>query len=385
MSGWETVALGDVARIDRQGVPPKDLPGDALYLGLEHIARGGEIIGSSTVEAAELASTKFRFDENHVLFGKLRPNLGKVAKPEQAGVCSTDILPISPSARLDRSFLVHYLRQPSMVSFASSRASGANLPRLSPKALGSFTVPLPPVDVQRRIASILDEADAIRAKRRAQLAHLDELPPMLFHETFEGEDLDSERLGELAQVSSGITKGRRTSEQTHLVPYLAVANVQAGKLALDSVKSIDATETEIDRYRLQPGDVVLTEGGDPDKLGRGALWRGELEVCLHQNHVFRVRFPKDGAVLPEYFAAVLLQPKARRYFLRSAKQTTGIASINITQLRALPVPVPTIDEQEAFLSNLVAVRSERDRVARALEADDELFAALQHRAFRGEL
>ncbi len=93
-------------------------------------------------------------------------------------------------------------------------------------------------------------------------------------------------LAEIADVSSGITKGRRTTASTRAVPYLAVANVQAGHLALDNVKTIDATDAEVQRYALQPGDLVLTEGGDPDKLGRGTLWRGEIAECIHQNHIF---------------------------------------------------------------------------------------------------
>src|SRR5699024_2057776 len=230
-----------------------------------------------------------------------------------------------------------------------------------------------------------DEADTLRTKRRAQLAHLDELPQALFRDTFPSGAHKAFPLGEVAQVSSGITKGRRTSESTRAVPYLAVANVQAGSLALENVKQIEATEREIERYSVKRGDVVLTEGGDPDKLGRGTVWRDELPSCLHQNHVFRVRFPEGGKIYSEYFAALLNQRETRQYFLRSAKQTTGIASINMTQLRALPVPAPDIASQKAFLARLNAIRAERDRVAKALEADEELFAALQYRAFRGEL
>jgi len=244
---------------------------------------------------------------------------------------------------------------------------------------------LPSLSEQRHIASILDEADTLRTKRRAQLAHLDELPQALFRDTFHSGAHKAFPLGEVAQVSSGITKGRRTSESTRAVPYLAVANVQAGSLALENVKQIEATEREIERYSLKRGDVVLTEGGDPDKLGRGTVWRDELPSCLHQNHVFRVRFPEGGKIYSEYFAALLNQRETRQYFLRSAKQTTGIASINMTQLRALPVPAPDIASQKAFLARLNAIRAERDRVAKALEADEELFAALQYRAFRGEL
>ncbi len=146
------IELGSVATIERKGVDPTALLPDTLYLGLEHIERGGRIIGRNTVAGAELASTKFQFTPEHVLFGKLRPNLGKICRPEFAGVCSTDILPIRPGKDLDRDYLAHYLSQPSMVNFATSRTSGANLPRLSPAVLEKFPIPLPPLPEQRRTA-----------------------------------------------------------------------------------------------------------------------------------------------------------------------------------------------------------------------------------------
>ncbi len=123
-------ALGEIATIERSGVDPRGLPDDLPYLGLEHIERGGRILGFQTIGEAQLAGAKFSFDEGHVLFGKLRPNLGKVARPAFRGVCSTDILPIRPGVHLDRAYLHHYLAQPQMVAFAASRTSGANLPRL---------------------------------------------------------------------------------------------------------------------------------------------------------------------------------------------------------------------------------------------------------------
>ena len=192
-------------------------------------------------------------------------------------------------------------------------------------------------------------------------------------------------LCDVADVASGITKGRRTAEPTLQVPYLAVANVQAGKLELDTVKGIASTRSEIERYRLRSGDLVLTEGGDPDKLGRGTVWRDELPLCIHQNHIFRVRIRDDVRVLPDYLAGFMASRGARSYFLRCAKQTTGIASINATQLRALPVRVPPIAEQRTYLARTEAVARQRAVVACSQARADGLFGSLQSRAFRGEL
>lgn len=176
-------------------------------------------------------------------------------------------------------------------------------------------------------------------------------------------------LAEIASVTSGITKGRRTAGATKPVPYLAVSNVQAGHLRLDVVKEIEATSAEIERFALEDGDLVLTEGGDPDKLGRGTVWRRELPLCLHQNHIFRVRLTK-GQVSPDYLARYMASSQARSYFRRSAKQTTGIASINMTQLKALPVGVPQLDEQRrisAILDHADAIRAKRRQILTYLD------------------
>lgn len=106
---------------------------------------------------------------------------------------------------------------------------------------------------------------------------------------------------------------------------------------------------EIIQYKLLPDDVLMTEGGDPDKLGRGAIISLPPKDCIHQNHIFRVRLD-ETRILPRYFSAYLQSPQAKTYFLRAAKQTTGIASINMRQLRGLPTIVPPIEQQLKYVS-----------------------------------
>ena len=132
-------------------------------------------------------------------------------------------------------------------------------------------------------------------------------------------------------------------------PYLRVANVQAGRLDLAKVTTIRVPREEAARSTLQPGDVLMTEGGDIDKLGRGCVWHGEIPECLHQNHVFAVR-PRPGDLLPGYLVAVMGSPHGRTYFQVTAKQTTNLAATNSTTLGNLPLPLPSIDEQAGILA-----------------------------------
>ena len=131
-------------------------------------------------------------------------------------------------------------------------------------------------------------------------------------------------------------------------------------------------------------DLLLTEGGDPDKLGRGTLWNDELTECIHQNHIFRVRLT-NSAILPLFLNWLVGSARGKKYFLRSAKQTTGIASINMTQLREFPLLVPPVALQLRFATRIRAVETLKSACAAALSESNALFASLQHRAFSGQL
>ncbi len=188
-------------------------------------------------------------------------------------------------------------------------------------------------------------------------------------------------LGEIADIASGVTKGQNyNGRKTVEVPYLRVANVQDGYLDLSVIKTIQALPSEIEELRLKPGDVVMTEGGDFDKLGRGAIWRGEIENCIHQNHIFRVRLD-TSKVTPEFFENYLLSPKAKDYFLMASKQTTNLASINMTQLKQLPVPLYPLSLQEEFAGVVARVESLRGRMGESERQVEGLFESLLAEAF----
>jgi type I restriction enzyme S subunit len=147
------------------------------------------------------------------------------------------------------------------------------------------------------------------------------------------------RLKHLAQVRSGIAKGKDTDgKETVELPYLRVANVQDGHLDLDEVSIIEVDANVVERFSLQSGDVLMNEGGDYDKLGRGALWSGEVSPCLHQNHVFAVRPIEED--LSEWLAAVTQTRYAKFYFMNNAKQSTNLASISQGNVKELPVLLP---------------------------------------------
>ena len=200
------------------------------------------------------------------------------------------------------------------------------------------------------------------------------------------EDKATRPLGNLADVVSGVTLGRRLAGRTVTLPYLRVANVQDGHLDLTHMKTVDVLPHEETKWRLERGDLLLTEGGDWDKLGRGCLWNGEIQNCIHQNHIFRVRVV-DHSVLPEFLSAVVGSPAGKAYFQAASKQTTNLASINQRQLKAFPVPVLPIPEQRAIVAELNDVAA---CVARLRQEQDDtglgrVAPAVLDMAFRGEM
>ena len=160
-------------------------------------------------------------------------------------------------------------------------------------------------------------------------------------------------LGEIADLKGGLTKGkrRRDEDQLRQVPYLRVENVQRGYLNLDQVKLIEATKAEIADLRLQVGDVLFNEGGDRDKLGRGWVWQAALPECIHQNHVFRARL-RGPDIQPKFVSWYGNNSEGAQYFSDQGKQTTNLASINLTKLSEFPIPVPPAREQLCIVAEI---------------------------------
>ncbi|MBB6732816.1 restriction endonuclease subunit S [Cohnella zeiphila] len=250
----------------------------------------------------------------------------------------------------DTRYLLYALR--SRVDELVAKGTGSTFKAISKTTLEDIRIPLPVLVKQREIAKQLDKLSALVALRKQQIEQLDLLIKSRFIEMFGDPQAPSLHpvvsLETVANIVSGITKGRKVPiERLHSVPYMRVANVKDGYIDLSEIKMIEVTDSEIERYRIIPGDILMTEGGDPDKLGRGAIWIHQIDNCIHQNHIFRVRLQREK-VNPLYFVEYLKQPMIKQYFFSCAKQTTGIASINMSQLKAAPTIVPPLDLQNAF-------------------------------------
>jgi len=291
---------------------------------------------------------------------------------KERGIITSAYLAVRPRA-ITPSYLAHLLRAYDLTKVFYSMGGGL---RQSMKFadLKRMPVLVPPAEEQVRIAGLLDRETAkidalvaeqeqlitlLKEKRQAVISHavtkgLDPSVPM--------KDSGVEWLGEVpahwevkalkfvATVQTGIAKGKdNTGKETIVVPYLRVANVQDGYLALDDMAEIEIPSSDLPRYLLRSGDVLMNEGGDFDKLGRGHVWRAEIEPCIHQNHVFAVR---PHSVAPEWLNTVTSSSYAQFYFMSRSKQSTNLASISSTSIMELPVVLPPQSELEQLLTFL---------------------------------
>ena len=154
-------------------------------------------------------------------------------------------------------------------------------------------------------------------------------------------------LKRMSEIQTGLTLGKVYEGPLIERPYLRVANVQDGHLNLEEVTTIEVPEVVAHHVELRPGDVLMTEGGDLDKLGRGTIWNGEIPDCLHQNHIFAIRC-YEHKLLPTFLAYLTASRYGRDYFEATGKRTTNLANTNSTKVGLFPIPRPSIAEQSAI-------------------------------------
>ncbi len=286
MTTKETARLADLCVLVSDPVRPGTLS-ETFYLGLEHLASGRLVpIGGGL--SSNVRSTTSVFQPGDVLYGKLRPYLDKAVLAEEAGVCTTELLVLRAKEDVDSRFLAAVVHSPRFVEYAIAGMTGVQHPRTSWAHTCEFEVPAFTLDEQQRIADVLwlvHEAIGIsealveegQALKRAAMQ-------TLFTRGLRGEAQKETEIGpvpesweivslsDCAFVQTGVAKGRKLDDSESIrVPYLRVANVQDGYLDLVAIKTISVRTSEIKGYRLQHNDVVLTEGGDFDKLGRGFI------------------------------------------------------------------------------------------------------------------
>jgi type I restriction enzyme S subunit len=422
---WDVAALGDVVAEMRPGFASGQH--NRLGTGVPHL-RPMNVTPDGKLDLADLkyvsGANVLRVRRGDILFNNTNSPewVGKTAVINTGGdiAFSNHMTRIRVGSRLLPEFLALQLHYFCLTGyFRQTCTNHVNQASVSLRDLKLLPVTVPPVDEQERIVSVIEEQisrldagsagiDAANQKlinyehavlhaatlgRLSSTKHLpqtsaagetsDHALPLLragWHWT---------KLGTIADVVGGVAKDTKKQSGVGFVevPYLRVANVQRGRLDLREITRIRVPAAVAKRLTLLKGDVLMNEGGDRDKLGRGWVWDGQIPDCIHQNHVFRVRV-REGVLDPR-FLSWHGNSFSQEWFQREGKQTTNLASISLNRLRQLPVPVPPLDEQRAIVGDLerrlsvtVAIRIE---IGRARSKARKLRIAILGAAFTGRL
>ncbi len=404
---WHRRRLADLTLRSSTWNPSIDPRESVRYVDVSGVSRDELLIVAEATHRGTEAPSRARkiVKSGDTIFATVRPSLRRIAQVPSSldgELVSTAFCVLRPDPKqIIPGFLFFATQLDTFVSSVTALETGASYPAVRDSDVLAQDVPVPPLAEQLEITAVLELTRSLLLRERECELLARELKraamQVLFTGGLKGEapketefgavpaTWDITPLEKCATIQTGAAKGRKLLEtETVEVPYLRVANVQDGRLDLTEMKEIRIRKSEIERYRLLTGDVVLTEGGDFDKLGRGFIWRGELDLCVHQNHVFAVR-PDRERLAPEFFAYLAQSDYGKAYFLKVAHKTTNLACINSTKLKAFPVLIPSMDEQRAIVEILEALDRKIGVHREKRAVLDDLFKVLLHKLMTGEL
>lgn len=290
---------------------------------------------------------------------------------------------------------------------AFSLARGTTRVRITRKNLGEMPIPLSPLPEQQRIVdrieSLFAKLDEAKQKAQDALDSFETRKAAILHKAFTGEltaqwrkehgvgmeSWETHELVECFEIVSGIQKTPARSPRHNPIPYLAVANVYRNKIDLSDIRYFEVTPEEIEKLKLQDKDILIVEGnGSGKEIGRCAMWHNELPLCVHQNHIIRIR-NKSPKILPEYVLYYLNSETGKSVMQERAKTTAGLFNLSAGKVKTIPLPFASLDEQAEIvhiLDNLIAKEQQAKEAAeKVLEQIDLIKKSILARAFRGEL
>lgn len=353
-----------------------------FVLSLEYFKKqvfSRDVAGYKLVEPGDFAYATIHLDEGSI---GIAPERGLISP--MYTVFKTD------ESRVDARYLIRFLKSPRALAHYPQLGKGAIHRRkaISLTALGALPVPLPPLPEQRRIAAILDHADALRAKRRQVLTHLDALTQSVFSDKF-GDVPVKEPMSAIVEE---FRYGTSNKSGNAGYPTLRIPNVIGGAIDTGEVKTVEVEPAELRRLAIRDGDLLFVRtNGNPDNVGRSAIF-SEAAVksagfpdrpWIYASYLIRARLA-DG-VEPRFVAAYLASPRGRRQLRERSKTSAGQYNINTEALGSVRLPSASLAAQREFARRTGAIEERRKQFVDAQVVDNELFSSLQSRAFRGEL
>ena len=391
MTGFPRVPIEELV-ID--GRAKHDGGGDASEvwcLNLDQIEPdSGRILNRVMVQRDDLGPSTYPFSAGTVLYSKLRPYLNKVVVPDADGFATTELVPLRcKQEKVLPAYIAHFLRSPEFVGFANTVVAGAKMPRMVMGEFWRYEVPIPPLPEQRRIAAILDQADALRAKRREALAQLDRLAQSVFVEMF-GDPVtnprgwETRRLGELtSKLGSGSTPtGGDTAYKDVGISLIRSLNVHDGLFLRKNLAHVDEQQAaKLRNVVVEENDILLNITGA--SVARVCRAPADVLPARVNQHVMIVR--PTSALNPLFLESLLLNPSMKAKLLKVGGAGATREAITKADAEELEVIVPPKSLQQEFSTRKESLHSLQRNGESGLADLNALFASLQHRAFAGQL
>ena len=395
MKRWKTVRLCDFCETGTGGTPARSNMERYYQGGTTPWVKSGEL-RESVINKTQEHVTEAALKETNVklvpagalLLAMYGATIGRLAILGVPATTNQAVCHIVPDRSIaDVRFMFHALRN--QVSALIARSVGGAQPNISQSIIRDLRLGLPTLAEQRWIADVLDRAEGLRAKRRTALAQLDRVTGSIFFDLF-GDPQSNSKQWPIAplehivrETKLGLVRGSQEFGPDFPIPYVRMnAITRSGELELAGVQRTHATETEIDAYRLEPGDFLFNTRNSEELVGKTALYRGD-GLYLFNNNLMRIRFMANAD--PEFVAAAFRTRFVQRELSLRKSGTTNVFAIYYKDLRSLPLPVPPVILQREFARRIAAVEKLKAVQRASLAEMDALFASLQHRAFRGEL
>lgn len=384
---WPMVKLGDVA----PAKPLKNVSADAdeevWHLNLDMVeAQSGKILQKIYAPVADAGISTHWFDDSYVLYSKLRPYLNKVVLPDEKGLATTELVPMLPDPkRLDRKYLAYYLRSNSFVSWISEQVAGAKMPRVSMNIFWQHEIPLPPLEEQKRIAAILDKADAIRQKRQKAIELADEFLRSVFLDMF-GDPVTNPKGWEVHKcqdIFQRITVGVVVKPSSYYVqdgvPALRSLNIKSYGIEDNNLVYIskESNESTLAKSRVFEGDLVLVRSGQPGKTAVVTKKHDGVNAID-----ILIATPMKNKILPDYFA-FFMNSVGGKNIVVSEQRGQVQQHFNVGSLNGAEIPVPPLELQNKFSNILNTIKNQY--FCKDIEEFSHIFNSLSQKAFSGQL
>ncbi len=392
MMEWSRYLLREVAPAI-QSQNSRDLGDDVWHLDLDQIeSHTGAILSKHRAPVSAAGSPIVRFDQSHILYSKLRPNLNKVIVPDEPGIATNELIPLQPLPHLVcREFLVYYLRSPEFLTYASQHVTGEKMPQVILDRFWAHEILLPPLSEQYRIVEILDQADRLRRLRTEADAKTERTYRAVYTRLFANPDTTWHvaQLGDLLRRKRGALQSGPSGTHLHNYDFVPsgtvlavdIDNVLDGEFVLGRNRRITSKKhEELFKYTLEPGDVLITIIG---AVGRSCVFPGTPPPAICTKHVCRIQL--DRTVDPEFLSATLRFSESVRAQFGAIVTGQIVAGIKSKDLRQLRLSVPPRELQAEFANCKGQIDKIRHQARDARTRSEALFSLLIHRAFSAEL